>query len=167
MFVPEKISSSVSKIIVLFLSLREATPFHGSPTVWRFSDQVVVLCQSYWRSTMPQCYSQLYWASKILEPRLPNHGYTPLPGGRVQEEPCGHQDWVERYRPFDHSYKVLQSFAGYLSEARSMVELLWRLSPPKFILNLVTAAPNLIKTLHNLFIGPQLQTKYFPISIDK
>ena len=30
-------------------------------------------------------------------------------------------------------------------------------------LNPVTAAPNLIKTLHNLFRSPQLQTKSFPI----
>ena len=45
----------------------------------------------------------------------------------------------------------VQSFAGYLSEARGIV----------------TTAPNLIKTLH--FRRPQLQTKsfLFPISIDK
>ena len=34
-------------------------------------------------------------------------------------------------------------------------------------LNQVTTTPNLIKALNNLFRRPQLQTKSFPISIDK
>ena len=34
-------------------------------------------------------------------------------------------------------------------------------------LNQVTTTLNLIKALHNLFRRPQLQTKSFPISIDK